>query len=121
MTMNTHDCDHEDEPLWDVDEDEASLWDVKYDKDEAPWDVNKDEAPWDVNNEDAALLVDNLSDDEGDESMWDHNDDDDSDNDVQIPLPPPAPNILTNSNSRHDMLFFGEGRGPHCPEAGAQE
>jgi hypothetical protein len=101
-----HDCDHEDKLLWDVNEDEASLWDIKYDEDDAPRDVNKDKALWDVNNVDAVLLVDNHSDDEGDKSMWDHDDYDDSDDDVQIPLPSPAPNILTNSNRWHDSCFL---------------
>jgi hypothetical protein len=79
---NDHDHDHEDEVSWDVDEDEAL---------------------WDVDNEGEALLDDNDSYDEGDESLWDHNDDDDSD-DAQISPPPPAPNIPKNPYRMHDMF-----------------
>ena len=98
---NDQDHDYEDEPSWDVDEDEA-LRDVK--NDQAPWYVDKDEAFRNVDNEDEASVVDNDSDDEGDESLWDHDKDSDSD-DVQTSLPPPAPNILTNSSRLHEVWF----------------
>ncbi len=71
---------------------------------EVSWNVNEDEALWDVDDEDEALLDDNDSDDEGDESLRDHDDDDDDSDDVQTSPPPPAPNIPKNPNRMHDMF-----------------